>query len=336
MTKLKKYPVLITAIISCAIIVVSLFILGFFGMRLDVGLGGGQQIEVAMANENERSKYYSKISVVLDKYGYKISSDFVEDKFLAGEGNTEFTRKCIGVQVSKKFSEEDSQKIRAELALALGCSEDSIVIEPITASVVAKNALFFGLSVGIVALIFFIFGWIRYDIFAGISFIVAFLHNIILYLSIVILTRIELSLAALAAIVFFTLVMNVVLVCIYEKFREASKSQDADKTPVQERMIACETTAVKPFAITCVAVLVFLIAILFVPSLKIKLVALNLLLALIVTVYTTILIGPSTYVATLEIREMNQKAIMSRNDTVNKEIKKKVKKNKAMKTEEKQ
>lgn len=327
MTKLKKYPVLITAIISCAIIVVSLFILGFFGMRLDVSLGGGQQIEVAMENDSQKAKYVSDIKVILDKYGYNISSNFVEDKYLASSENTTFTRKCLIVQISKKFSDEDTASVKSEIASVLNITEDSIVIEPIISSMISKNALLFGLSVGIVALLFFVFGWIRYDIFAAISFIVAFLHNIILYLSIIILTRIELSLTALTSIVLFTLIMNIILVSIYEKFRENNKSQDAEKTPIQERMINSESSAVKPFAISAVAVLIFIIAILFVPALKIKLVALNLLIALIVTAYTSLLIGPSTYVATLEIREMNRKAILSRNDTVNKQIKKKIKKN---------
>ena len=125
--------------------------------------------------------------------------------------------------------------------------------------------------------------------------------------------------------------MSTVLVVIYERFRTVSKQQDAEKTPIQERMIASEKSTILPFAAICVATLIVVIGLLFVPAVRIKLLALNILIGLIVTAYTAMLIGPSAYVATLEIREMNRKAVLSRNDTVNKAIKKKVKKNTASK-----
>lgn len=328
-TKVKKYPILVSVILSCLIIIVSLFILGFFGLKLGVSLGGGKQIEIVMQDSESKTSYMSGVQTVLDKYGYKVDSSFVEDKYVASEANTEFTRKCLVIQISSSIDDETSAKISSEIATTLKINENSVTLGNITSSIVAKNALFLGLALGIIALCFFVFGWIRYNIFAGISFIIAFLHNIIIYLSVIILTRIELSLSALSAMVFLTLIMSLALINIYEKFRTSFARQDTNKMPIQERMIESEKSAIKPFLITCVAVAIFAVGLFFIPALRIKIVSANILIGLIVTMYTTLLIGPSAYVATLEIREMNRKAIMSRNDTVNKAIKKKIRKNTA-------
>ena len=327
-TKMKKYPILASTIVSCLIIIVSLFILGFFGMKLGVSLGGGTQIEVTMKENGNKSNYISNIGTVLDKYGYSVDSFFVEDKYVAGEENTSFTKKCLVVQVAGEVDDETATKIQKDISTTLSLNETSVSVRSIVSSVASKSALFLGLAFIIIAAVFFVFGWIRYDIFAGISFVVAFLHNIIVYLSVVILTRIELSISSLSVLMFMTLIMSLVLITIYERFRAVSKQQDADKIPAQERMIESEKHAIKPFLFTCIAVLVFIVASLFIPAMRMKIVALNILIILLVTAYTTLLIGPSTYVATLEIRDMNRKAIMSRNDTVNKAIKKKIKKQK--------
>lgn len=325
--KMKKYPLLVSTIISCLIIIVSLFILGFKGMNLGVSLGGGSQIEVTISDGMVVSSYTDKIDAVLDKYNVSIDANFVEDKYTAGENNGEFTRKNLVIQVAKTFDEETTSKIKNEIVTSLGVSEENVNVGKIISSVIQKNVLFLALSFGIIAIVLFVFGWIRYDIFAGISFIVAILHNIIVYLSIVILTRIQLTLSAISALMFLTLLMIIVLITIYEKFRETSKEKDSQKLPIQEVMINSEKEVIKPFAIICSAILIFTVSLLFIPVPRIILIALNMLIALIVTLYTSLLIGPSTYIALLEIRELNRKAILSRNAEVNKAIKKKVKKN---------
>ena len=329
--KMKKYPILISAIVSCSIIVISLFILGFFGIKLGVSLGGGSQIEVVMKEDGNKSNYVSKVGTVLDKYGYSVDSFFVEDKYTAGDENTNFTKKCLVVQISSDVSEEKATKIKNDICSALSLEEKYVSVDNIVSSVASKNALNLGIAFAIIIVIFFVFGWIRYDIFAGISFIVAFLHNIIVYLSVIILTRVELSVSSLSVVVFMTLVMALVLITMYERFRLVSKLQDADKISTHERMLESEKQTINPFLFVCVAVAILAVGLLFIPSVRMKMVALNILIALLVTAYTALLIGPSTYVATLEIREMNRKAIMSRNDTVNKAIKKKIQKQKELK-----
>ena len=325
--KLNKYPILITTIVSCAIIVMSLFILGFFGLRLGVSYGNGTQVEVTLADETKVNEYSSKISEVLSDYDLCVDAKFVEDKFIATEEKGELTRKCLVVQAVGTVSEENATQIKTTIAEKLELNADNVVVGKVTSSVTAKDVLRLGLGLAIVAVALFVFALIRYDIFAGITFVIVLIHNIIIYFSVTILTRIPFTVYSLVALILLTLLVCVALLAMFEKFRDVSKQQDANKISATKRMIDVEDEAVKPFAYVAIAVAVFAVIMLFVPVTRICMFALGLILCLIVSAYTLTLVGPSAYVALIEIRDMNRKAVLSRNEKVNKAIKKKIKKN---------
>lgn len=334
----KKYPLLISVIVSCLLIVASVFILGFFGLKLGVALGGGTRFEVQLESADKVKQCQSTVKDVLKKHHLLVDSSFVEDKYELGDGEkTDYTRKMLVVQINKTgISDEEKAQIKSELIEALKVSPSYVSdISDIPNSVSAKHVLFIPLGIGIVAICFFIFGWIRYGILAGISFIIAFLHNIILYLSLLILTRVQLTLLSLSIAIILTLVMSVVLVFIYEKYREQSKLQNADKISVSERMINSEKETTKPFLIILGAAILVCVGLLFIPANVVRFSALSSILAILVTLYTTLIVGPASCTAMLEIRDMNRRAILSRNENVNKAIKKKVKKNQAVKTNKK-
>ena len=332
-TKTKKYPLLISLIISCVIVITAIVILAIFGMRMDTSLGSGSQFEITMSNDASSTNYVNTVKDVAGDYGLSVDTTFVEDKYVAGEDNTDLTTRCLVVKLSNtNISDETKTNFTRDLVSALGTSESNISsIYEITGSVRSNDILFLGLAVGIVAVCLFVFAWIRYNIFAGLSFLLAYLHNIILYLSILILTRVQLSLVALSIGLILTLVMGAVLVAIYEKYREKIKLHLEDKQTVSERMIQSEKETVKPFAFIFGAILVFIIIMFFSPVANVKLASINILIALVVTLYTSLLIGPASYSALLEIRDMNAKAVLSRNHEVNKEIKKKIEKSKQKK-----
>ncbi len=328
--KMKKYPLLISTIVSCVVIVASLFILGFFGLRLGTSLGGGSQFEVNVKTGASTKEYVSKIKDVLKDNDLTFDSSFVEDKYQAIDDEGNFTKQVLVIKISEdKVSDAVESALIADIAEELKIEKSFISsVQDITSFTTAKNVLKLGIAIAIIAAALFVFAWIRYDVFAGLSFIVSFLHNIILYLALVILTRLELSLTSLSVMLILTLVMSIVLIHIYEKYRKESKLNISDNLTVNERMMASEKESIKPFAIVFVAVLVVAAFMLFVPVTVVKFTALNILVSLIVTAYTSTIIGPASYVALLDIREERNKAILSRNDNVNKVIKKKIKKSK--------
>lgn len=327
-TKMKKYPMLVCMIVSCVLIVASLFILGFFGMNLGSSLGGGSQFKITMSSDASSKDYAKVVKETVSAHGYTVETTFVEDNYQAGDENTDFTQRCLVIKIAKtNISDKDEEYIRYALADNLNINVDLISsIETTTSVVKAKNVLFLGLALGIIVICLFVMAWIRYDILAGLSFILAYLHNIIIYLSILILTRVQLNLISLGVMVVLTLAMSAILIQIYEKFREESRMHTADKMSVSERMIDCETQATKPYLFVAAAVIVFALILFFVPVSSVRFTALGIIIAVIATTYTSLLIGPGSYAALLEVKDYRAKAILSRNDTVNKEIQKKIKK----------
>lgn len=332
----KKYPLLVSMIISFVIIIASLFVLGFAGMNMGTSLGGGSQFEVNVPNGVNTKEYVSKIKSTLKDNGYTFDSSAVEDKFVAIDEEGNFTKQVVIVKISQKnLTAEQKSELATDISVALGVDASYVsTAENIVAQTTGKNVLSLGISIGIVALALFVFAWVRYDIFAGLSFIISFLHNIILYLSLTIVTRLELTLFALTMVFIFTLIMSIVLVHIYENYRKEARLHISDKLTIFERMIASERQAIKPFAIISASSIVVSIFMFFAPLASVKFMALAILLVVIVTAYTSLIVGPASYVALLDIREARRNAVLSRNDTINKVIKKKIKNSQKVKDEE--
>lgn len=326
-TNTKKYPLLISAIVSCVIVVVSLFILGFFGMKLGTSLGGGSQFEVVISNDANTKEYVKDIKSVVADNGYRVDTSFVEEKFKAGESQFEYTERCLVIKIADKdICAEKQTAIRNAVAEKLGIDvADVSEIEVITSVIKGKDVLFLGLALGIVVIALFAFAWIRYNLYAGLSFILANLHNVILFLSLMILTRVQINMISLVAIVVLTLIMSAVLIVIYEKYRELANLKTEEKMTISNRMAVSEKETLKPYGIIAGIALVFALLMLFVPVAMVRFAALGVIFALLVTVYTTLIIGPGSYASLLELKNDYLMAVLSRNDTVNKTIKKKIK-----------
>lgn len=326
--KIKKFPLLVSLIVSCAIVIASIFVLAFAGMNIGTSLAGGSQIKITMDENASSKQYVAEIKEVLKDNGYVLDSSFIQDDFQAADENGELTTKSLVVNIADKdIDSKTATKIIDEIAAKLEISKDNISdIEETSSAIKAKDILFIGLAFGIIAVVLFVFAWIRYDIFAGLSFILSMLHNLILYLSLLIVTRVQLNLISIAVALVLTIIMCSVLVAIYEKHREVSRLHISEKETITETMINAVKTQTTPFAIIGGAILIFACIMFFVPVAAVCYAAIAIIISLIVTIYTCLIIGPGAYAGLLEIKNVNEKAVLSRNDTINKEIKKKIKK----------
>lgn len=322
----KKYSLLVSLIVSCVLIIGSIFVLAFCGINLNSSLGGGSQFEVVISDKADQKTCVQGIKTALKSSGIVYDSFTVEDNSSAGEGIDDYSQRKIVVNIqATNVSDEKELEIRTAISEKLEISIDKISsIENIISSIKSKDILLFGLGIGIIAVCLFIFGFFRYNVFGGLSFIIAILHNLILFLSLVILTRIPLGLVSLAGISILTLVMVACLVSVYEKNKVESEMHLAEKETPSSRLIRVEEKAVIPYAFVAMAVLVFSILLVFVPVNNVLFSALSLIIALVVTAYTTLIIAPAVYGYFMDIRQTNINATLSRNDTVNKVIKKKI------------
>ena len=323
---MKKFPLLICLIVSCAIIVASLFVAGFAGIKIAPSLGGGSQFEVVVHDSANTETTVKSIKNALAECELSFDSATVEDKFVALEGEGSYTKRVIIVKILESdISDEREAEVVKHIAWAAGVPESKVSsIENIISSIKSSDVLYLGLGIGIIALCLFVFGWIRYDIFAGLSFILSYLHNIILFLSVLIITRLPLSLVAIAGIMILTLVMTALVISIYEKNKVESEMHLTEKETISQRMIRSEVYAMKPFALVGAVALVASALLLLVPVMSITLSSFALMIAVACSGYTGLLVGPGVYTAFLEIKNAYTEATLSRNDTVNKEIKKKI------------
>ena len=322
----KKYPLLVSLIVSCVIVVASIFVLAFCGMRLSSSLGGGSQFEVAIADSADAKTYVQEIKKVLDEQNIQYDSFMVEDNSTAGSSATEISQRKIVVNLQEtNVSNEKESEVRKALSSKLGVSLDNISeIDNIISSIKAQDILLFGLGIGIIAVCMFVFGFVRYDIFAGLSFLLAIIHNLILFLSITILTRIPLGLVSLAAMSLFTLIMLACLVSVYEKNKLESEMRLSEKETPSSRLMRVEFATLKSYVLVPCSIIIFSLLLLLVPVNNVAFSVASVFVSLIVTLYTTILIAPGVYASFLDLQKASFEATLSRNDTVNKVIKKKI------------
>ena len=323
---MKKYPLLAGLIISFIVVVSSIFVLAFCGMRLGTSLGGGSYLEVAISDDADTQTCIQNIKTTIKSKGYTIDACTIEDKVLEDGEHTEFTQRYIVVKMlATNVSDEKELEIRQVLASKLDVSIDKISgIDNIVSSIKSDDILKLGLGFGAIALCLFIFGFVRYDVFAGLSFLLANLHNLILFLAIIIITRIPLSLISIAAIVIMLLVMSAVMISTFEKYKADSELHLGEKELPSVRMIRVQKIAVKPYILLAVIVCLISVFMFFIPLASVLFSALSVISALVVSTYTALLIGPAVYSAFLDIKYDNFQASLSRNDTINKVIKKKI------------
>ena len=327
---MKKFPLLICLIASFAIVVASLFVAGFCGIKIAPSLGGGSQFEVSISNFVEPKKCVKSIKEALADNELSLDSVAVEEKFLATDSVGGHSNKYIVIKIAESnISDEVELKVREAVAGAVNTSLSNVSnIDNIVTSIKSSDILYLGLAIGVIAVCLFVFGWIRYDLFAALSFILSYLHNIILFLSIVIITRIPLGLVSIAGIMILTFVMTALLISIYEKNKLESELHLGEKETVSQRMIRCEAYALKPYLIIGATALVFAVLLLLVPVMSVMYSSISIIIALAISAYTALLIGPGVYASFLEIQTANEDARLSRNDEVNKAIRKKIEKSK--------
>lgn len=326
----KKFPLLICLIVSAVLIVSSLFVIGFAGLKFDTTLVGGSQVEVVLPDEANSQEFANEARVVCKHAGLSLYHTAVQDKFTAGEENGEYYKRVMVLTIANQnLSEEKQLEFRTELAEKLGVNIKLISeFETVTNMVEAKNLWFVLLSIGIIVACLFIFACIRYDMFAAISLLVAYLHNIILYFALSGICRLPIGLSTIAAMTILSFVMSAILIHIFEEFRKASRLHIDDKLTISEKMINSEKKVIKPYILIAAVVLFVALVLQLSPVFMVRLISLGILISLIICIYTTILVAPGLYAYLFDLGKTISESKLSRNETKNKVIKKKVAKNK--------
>ena len=100
--QMKKYPFLVSLIISFVIVVASIFVAAFGGIKLNPSLGGGSQFEISISDKSDAKSCVQGIKDVLKEKGVSYDSFTVEDKAKATEEATGFKLRKLKEEVPAK------------------------------------------------------------------------------------------------------------------------------------------------------------------------------------------------------------------------------------------
>ena len=328
MKNLKKYPLLVCLIVSFVIIIASALVVGLCGVNVGSSLGGGSQMEIVISDEANAGEYATTIKGILAKNKVGLDSCFTEDKVLAGSDNATFTSRVLIVKLtSSNISEETQEKIRQDISEKFEIDIENISqISNIISPVNTQNLLKVGLALGIIAACLFAFGFIRYNVFAGLSLLVSILHNLLMYFSLVILSRAQFNVNSLSIALVMTILMLAAIINIFERNRELTNLHLNDKLKSSQRLLEAEKSVISPYFVIVLSFILAVVLLFLVSAPTVRFIAINIAIALVASIYTLLLVGPGVYAYFLDLKDYRENARLSRNSEVNKHIKKKISK----------
>ena len=312
MTNKRKYPLAIFAIVSLVILVVSSIIVAIFGINSSIEISGGSQIEITMSYEQDgvhhdgkenAQHYVNEINKVLSNHSASVDTYIVEDKLVDT---------FLVVRIAQKDI-KNADSIKSEIATALSIDQTRVSnVENLTSYFSNKLILYIGLALLAVLAICFFTAWLRYGILAGVSMMFMILHNFIISLALIFATRIQFSMITLCVTVALTILSTFAFAMMLERNKENSKStQYADLDNTQKMMLATKQN--NWLLVFAVVVLAMSLVFLFTPIKYMRLAGLTSLIALLVTLYSTVLMVPGLHVYLLDVAGSREKKKLSKN-----------------------
>ena len=172
--------------------------------------------------------------------------------------------------------------------------------------------LYIGLAILTVIIICFFAGWLRYSLMGGITLAFAVLHNLILSLALIFLTRVQFSMVSLVAVLALTVYSIFAFTSILERVKENNKSKQYAELTQDQKLISA-TKQNKHLYLICIILLAVSLAIIFVPVRYIQLAAVSVQLAVIACVFTFTFIAPALYAYLADFQTNKEKQKLSKN-----------------------
>ena len=268
---------------------------------------GGKQIEIKVPEGNSTETYYNKINNVLDDYNLTINTSFTEDKYT----DTYYVVKIN----TREISDEKALEIRQTIATELGIAEENVSeILSISGNVKQKTVINIGLAVLGIFAILFVASWIRYGIMEGLGILFGAIHNMIISIAAIVLTRIELTVSTCAAIAVISVLFVAIFASILERAREKLLMKQNKDVSAREIYADCYKKSLFTSIVVLCGIVAFAISTLFVQSIVIKLFALSVAVCVLVAFYSTVISTELTgYLA--EAKSIRTREKLSKNKT---------------------
>ena len=170
-------------IISLALIITGVAVLGIFKLNLGIDFAGGTRIEIL--SDSQLSK--DKITTYLDDIGHP-SSDIV----ISGD------KKEIGVvRFKEEFNQEEVNKLKADIRSEFGADPNVSTVSNTVGKELAKNA-FFALLFAALGIIIYVA--LRFEWRMGVSSIIGLIHDAFFMVALFSIFRLEVDITFIAAV----------------------------------------------------------------------------------------------------------------------------------------
>ncbi len=302
----KKSFLGIYLIISFVMIIAAVIVSLTAGINLGTDVGGGTQFEVTIDNSTASSKQIQTVKDVLHKNNLHAEKIFVEDKHVDT---------VIVVRIADK-SVENQAKIRAGLVEKLNVQEEDIsAFTTINGSVTKKAVLWAGIAIVCLLLFIFIAGWLRYKVVAGLSLMFVLLHSVMLNLSLLVLTRLPITMVALIEMLCGVILVLFAFILFLEKVRENSLLKHNENLSTEELVSVSQKSVLKPLIFLLILASVVSLVFVCIPVRFVTLSACALIVAIASAVYSYYFVGIGVHEKLLEIKVHADKLRLSKNDS---------------------
>lgn len=293
-------------IASCSIWLVAVLVISIFGLKLGVDFTGGYSLEIKYADlteENLEETYNNVRNVVEnmkndngDNYNIKINS-YQMQKSESGDPSLVIRFRAIG---DDEYMETEIIKIKEKLQEAIfdpanDLNARVIYGDTITGTISAEILLSAFCALGLVLTLMLVYIMFRFQLASGIAAICSLLHDVIIMISFMAFTRMEVNSTFIAAVI--TIIgysINNSLV-IFDRVRDYMKDPLMAKLPVNTIVnSALKKSLIRTFNAT-ITTLMTIIVLIIVGVSSVKLFALPIVIGLISGFYSSFCIAPSIF-----------------------------------------
>lgn len=286
----------ISSIISLCIILIAVVIVSIFNFNLGTDFTGGKIIDVKIGSELDKKENYreiqSQIETILNSEGFKIKSIQLES---TSEDATVVVKFVYSNKINSSNEQTKLENLQTKLSGNLKLNNVSLApevseVKNFSATLNSSNIILaISTILGTLALAT-IYLAIRFKLVSALTILCVSVHDVLLMLSVVCLTRIEINAGFLVAIMLTVILSLISSTIMFDKLKE-NKARELYKDLSSESL--ANLTIIETFKrISLIMLLVLIIAVLMliIGTNPIRILSLPLIIAVLSSYYSSILI----------------------------------------------
>ncbi len=302
----KKFtiPYFALLLVTFTVLVAGIVITAVLGINLGFKEAGGTELRIDL-NSAIQSQAKVVAEDVLGDNGIAIDSIIVEDKE---------TTSYLVVRIADK-SIANIDTIKTQIASKLGIETTSILSSVVKSTI--KNDVYLAIGLVIVGLILavLLFGIFRYRVAGGLALAFTYLVQIMFTLSIVFITRIQLSLAGIIVIIVSALLAVLFASIMLEKYRAQTLGKSLDDGEENLIMTQNVKSTLEPFIFVTIGIAILAVFMMFIGVYSTLMLSLVTIVSLASLAFSVLLILPKTNITLAEISRIRLEAHLSKNNS---------------------